>query len=618
MDQCSRKRLAMTNLAAALLLIPALASAGSATRIEVSEVVARSSEHSGQYALEVIFEDDFGSAYVFDDTPDQEVSYRARFTVLPSSASSGTSGNVHTLFAARGGGQDIFVLECRANPEEPFEIRARVRRESGEYYSSSWEDITTGWVTVVEFEWEAGAGSDDGHFVFWINDSPVFDANVDNDFQVIDQVRLGAVTSQSIEGSVFLDDFESSAPSQAPFQISSYIPSASQRFASPVGSPTGEFIVAWESYDGLDGDGYAIHARRFDENGDPAGFPFQVNSYTTSHQKRPAATGLSEGEPDHFLVTWSSEYGQDGDDSGIFARAYDERTALGSDFQVNTYTPYDQASPSAAADASGEVVIVWNSVFQDGHSWGVFGRRVSFDGSPIGSEFQVNTYTTSAQLAEGTQHVARADDGDFVVAWTSLDGQDGDGSGVFAQRFSATAAPVGSEFQVNTYTTYGQGGPAVAMNPTGEFLVVWTSVGQDGSGGGVFGQLFEADGDPAGSEFQVNTDWVGSQGPQSVAVTENGDWVVVWWSYGGLVNGNKARIYSSAGTALTPELRVDKGGLSSTARVASLDGDSFLATFHRRSCTGCANVVFGQKFRIPLFADDFETGSLKAWSGFGS
>jgi hypothetical protein len=57
----------------------------------------------------------------------------------------------------------------------------------------------------------------------------------------------------------------------------------------------------------------------------------------------------------------------------------------------------------------------------------------------------------------------------------------------------ADAQPVGSEFQVNTYTpadqlTRGPGGRLVAADAGGNFVVVWTSEGQDGSSDGIFAQ----------------------------------------------------------------------------------------------------------------------------------
>ena len=64
----------------------------------------------------------------------------------------------------------------------------------------------------------------------------------------------------------------------------------------------------------------------------------------------------------------------------------------------------------------------------------------------VGSEFRVNTYTTSYQLTRGDHLVAAAASGDFVVVWSSY-GQDGDQNGVFGQRFDSQATAQGEEFR---------------------------------------------------------------------------------------------------------------------------------------------------------------------------
>jgi hypothetical protein len=51
--------------------------------------------------------------------------------------------------------------------------------------------------------------------------------------------------------------------------------------------------------------------------------------------------------------------------------------------------------------------------------------------------------------------------------------------GVFAQRFDSAGARVGGEFQVNTYTVYGQRDPSIAMRADGFFVVAWASREQD-------------------------------------------------------------------------------------------------------------------------------------------
>ena len=69
----------------------------------------------------------------------------------------------------------------------------------------------------------------------------------------------------------------------------------------------------------------------------------------------------------------------------------------------------------------------------------------------------------------------------------------------------AQLSAVGPELQVNTYTTNQQSLPRVATNVGGEFVVVWSSYGQDGSYSGVFGQCYSDAGVAQGPEFQVNT-----------------------------------------------------------------------------------------------------------------
>jgi hypothetical protein len=77
---------------------------------------------------------------------------------------------------------------------------------------------------------------------------------------------------------------------------------------------------------------------------------------------------------------------------------------------------------------------------------------VSGSGALLGSEFQVNTYTTGQ---ERRASVAGSPSG-FVVTWDSVRGQDGQSEGIFGQCYTAAGAAVGGEFQVNTYTTQRQ------------------------------------------------------------------------------------------------------------------------------------------------------------------
>ena len=148
------------------------------------------------------------------------------------------------------------------------------------------------------------------------------------------------------------------------------------------------------------------------------------------------------------------------------------------------------------------------------------------------AEFQVNSFSTDNQI---TPAVAVDATGGFVVVWESNAEDDGGYYGVFGQRYDSSGAAQGEEFHVNTYTENRQGDPAVAADGAGNFVVVWTSEEQygDGDGDGVFGRRFDKTGTPLGAEdFKVNTYIRDDQNSPAVAADGAGNFVVVWTGHG--------------------------------------------------------------------------------------
>jgi len=292
----------------------------------------------------------------------------------------------------------------------------------------------------------------------------------------------------------------------------------------------GGFVVVWESED-QDGDDAGVFGQRYDANGEPVGGEFQVNSETDGDQKEPQVTALEDGG---YVVVWETDDpnkrgpdGGDGDGSGIFGQRYDANgDPVGGEFQVNSESEGDQQNAQVTALADGGYVVVWESEDQDGSGDGVYGQRYDANGDPVGGEFQANTTTSSDQ---GDPHVTALDDGGYVVVWESKN-QDGNGQGVFGQRYDADGNPVDGEFQVNTETLNNQENPQVTALDDGGYMVVWESKNQDGSGEGVYGQRYGADGNPVGGEVQINTQTNGNQNNASVTVLSSGNIVVSWES----------------------------------------------------------------------------------------
>jgi hypothetical protein len=268
----------------------------------------------------------------------------------------------------------------------------------------------------------------------------------------------------------------------------------------------------------------------------------------------------------------------------------------GSEFQVSTHTLSIQAVPAVGMAGDGRFVAVWESNNQDGGANGIFGRRFDAAGTRVAAEFQVNTFTTGSQFGAV---VGMDSDGDFVVVWGSS-GQDGSGSGIFARRFNSAGSAQAVEFQINAHTDDPQSSAAVAMNGAGDFVVAWGSYGQDGSGYGIIARRFNSAGAAQGGEIQVNSYATGVQSVPSVAIDSDRDFVVAWRSYlqDGSQNGVFARRFNSAGTGLAIEFQVNSFTLNSQnyASVGMAGTGAFVVTWESQGQDGSGYGVFARRF----------------------
>ncbi len=245
---------------------------------------------------------------------------------------------------------------------------------------------------------------------------------------------------------------------------------------------------------------------------------------------------------------------------------------LGSEFRVNSYTTGTQHEPAVASDAAGNVVVVWDSFTPPGAAPAppvIRGQLFAADGSPRGGELQAATHST---IALGSPQVSMSAEGNFVVVWES--GPHNTyygfrGRSIGGRRFDANGTPRGAEFEVNTDNSYSfQGRPDVASLPSGEFIVVWDNSLRDGihpPAGNVLARRYAADGTAIGSDFRVNSDTAGGDIDAAVAFQPSGEFVVVWTSYRMYVPGDGAirirgRRFAADGTAAGGDFQVGSAG----------------------------------------------------------
>jgi hypothetical protein len=333
------------------------------------------------------------------------------------------------------------------------------------------------------------------------------------------------------------------------------------------------FLVAWQG--DVPGKGFQIFIRRFDSAGNPQGGEILVSDPAIQTQTEPTAAVDAGGDA---LVAWR---GRGSGRIAVLARRYNAANmAQGTIFQVNS-TPQPVVAPDAAGNGAGNFVVAF-------HTYGisdVFIRRL-VGGAPVGTDVQVNTFTTSVQknaaVAMGASgafvvcyesvaqtassgidvycrrfnasgapldasefrattgrppnysrtqpDVAMDAAGNFVVAWADST------AGIFAARFDAAGTMQGVPFQVDLTTGVNEAHPSVAMDAFGRFVISWDEGDNRGSGDGnfmgTFAQRFNADGTPNGSRFQVNTYTTNNQQFPSVAMNRRGAFGIAWESNG--------------------------------------------------------------------------------------
>jgi hypothetical protein len=192
----------------------------------------------------------------------------------------------------------------------------------------------------------------------------------------------------------------------------------------------------------------------------------------------------------------------------------------------------EQVSAVVAALPGDGFVVAWQSLDQDAsETWGIYAQRYDGAGKRVGPELLVNRYTTGDQT---NPSIASLPDGSFVIAWQSEDQGDDASLGIYAQRYDSSGHRASSEIHVNTnHTDDIQSGPSVAVLNDGGFVITWQSYGAEpapGSSAGVYGQRYDNANHRVGANFLVNTETAGFQGLADVASLNNGGFVVVWTS----------------------------------------------------------------------------------------
>lgn len=255
------------------------------------------------------------------------------------------------------------------------------------------------------------------------------------------------------------------------------------------------------------------------------------------------------------------------------------------EFQVNVQTAGSQmpsGDRSVASDAQGNFVVAWHSI-NNGVS-NLCARRYNAAGNALGGEIKVNTQ--SGLYSIPSYSVAMNAGGSFVVVWRHAYtvSKNTTSSDVHGQRFDASGNPVGGEF-VASSSANGHSYPTVGIADDGSFVAAWMrNSGSQKEGWNVYGQRFAASGAKVGAEFRVNDYLPGEQGHPSLAMDGQGNFLLAWQSpdQDGSDFGVYARRYNASGAAISGEFRVNvkTSGRQAEPSAALLPDGGFVAAWH--------------------------------------
>jgi hypothetical protein len=282
-----------------------------------------------------------------------------------------------------------------------------------------------------------------------------------------------------------------------------------------------------------------------------------VNASTNYFQISPVIATLTNGT---VIVVWASfNEAAPGSMQDVYGRIYSPAgTPVTGEFLINQFNPannpnyaFNQRAPTVAASVNGGFIVAWVSEQERTQinianpaggtdsstvtfpSVDVYARSYDSGGNAQGNEFLVDTASNPCD----DPAVAAGSDGGFVITWDARDLTSvfTNSMDVYARSFSS-ANVGGTVLRVNSFLFGDQYAPRIAVLGT-DYLIVWTSLGQDGSQEGAYGQFLRGNGSVVGTEFRVNTTTIGSQIHPVVASDGVGQFLALWSSFTGLSYG---------------------------------------------------------------------------------
>lgn len=319
----------------------------------------------------------------------------------------------------------------------------------------------------------------------------------------------------------------------------------------------GNFAIAWDTWDDVDGDDKGSFLRIFKSDGTAVTgiiVPYaDINPTGTGDQglPEPRLLNLKNG---NFVMAWVSEQGPGdvgpggdfNDDQDVYFRIYQaDGTPVTGSTKANSDNAADEESLDGliALEGGNFSMIYRRDEDETGNTDDYFVRTFSPTGMALGAsiELSAGAHLNSFVRTQGNRSYAALSNGNFVLGWSPDRSADGDSTSAYFRVFDASGNALSSiaapYTDINPSGTGPQStnGPLIEALPDG-FAIVWESAdGPTDVGPGnnrdydVYHRVYDNNGAALCTTKKTNA---GSEGeeerPVFVQALDNGDFVVMY------------------------------------------------------------------------------------------
>lgn len=318
----------------------------------------------------------------------------------------------------------------------------------------------------------------------------------------------------------------------------------------------------------------SVAGRRFDDNTQPLGLEFPVNSSPVGFAPDPSIGVAQDGS---FLVAWCA--------AGINAQRFaTDTTPVGPELVIADHAYVGSGITSVGAS---QFVVGWTNADYQGQARVVDGHGES---SPFRLADKGDQYNVAA---------AGNGDGSYRVVWY-------DGGDLIQGRAFTGPQPAGDVFDVAKVSSGFLQGPSTCTEADGGFVVSWASYGPMGSEPALYRQ-YNSGGEPLSSPQPLTPEHRGpyvSQARPMVACGPQSDFAAVWAEPLGTRQVIRGRRFGPDGPAGGSDFTIGlrDGADGDGGAVARLTGGDWVVTWTDCAMSGECD-VYGQRFTPAVGVD---------------